>query len=450
MHLVRSGHSWSGHERNCVFLNSAHDDGATTEVARFANVSSVSGLDFPDDARSLAIVDWDHDGDLDLWFRNRTAPRLRLMRNLTNEIAPDRQHIALHLVGTSCNRDAIGARAELELSTTDSATQRIVRSVRAGEGFLSQSSKRLHFGITRGTMVQRLTVTWPGGDREEFSGLAAGTSYEIKQGTGRAVALPPRSSVALSATPYSPLPATAAARIVLPGKVLCPPLDLQPENLLTTEPLALGKTPALILFWTSSCPNCRRELTDLAQHSKQFQKAGLDVVAICLDGLDRTEEVVPSDADDAKQYLESIGFPFAAVHATRTTIERVQLFQNALFGKYPSFVVPLSLLVDAQGQVVCIYRGAFSHQALLDDCALVEQDDETLRTLAPPLVGTWITKPATRTQIADFIAGRTVASDPVMALRYYEWAIETEQDTDRQKLLQQRIDQLKSLAKNRE
>ena len=40
------GASWSGHERNCVFLN--------TSDLRFANISAVSGLDFDDDGRGLA------------------------------------------------------------------------------------------------------------------------------------------------------------------------------------------------------------------------------------------------------------------------------------------------------------------------------------------------------------------------------------------------------------
>ena len=55
--LLASGRSLSGRERNCCFLNL----GGST----FADVSAVSGFDFPDDARGLAVVDWDADGDLD-------------------------------------------------------------------------------------------------------------------------------------------------------------------------------------------------------------------------------------------------------------------------------------------------------------------------------------------------------------------------------------------------
>ena len=67
--LVRAGHSYSGHERNCCFLN--------LPGGRFANVSQLSGFDFPEDGRAVAVCDWDGDGDQDFWVANRGAPRLR-------------------------------------------------------------------------------------------------------------------------------------------------------------------------------------------------------------------------------------------------------------------------------------------------------------------------------------------------------------------------------------
>ena len=41
--LLRQGHSWSGHEKNCAFLNAGN--------GTFANVSALSGADYGDDGR---------------------------------------------------------------------------------------------------------------------------------------------------------------------------------------------------------------------------------------------------------------------------------------------------------------------------------------------------------------------------------------------------------------
>ena len=59
---IENGGSWSGRERHCCFLN--------TGTSGFADVSAITGLDFPDDGRAVAVTDWDHDGDLDVYIAN--------------------------------------------------------------------------------------------------------------------------------------------------------------------------------------------------------------------------------------------------------------------------------------------------------------------------------------------------------------------------------------------
>ena len=148
--MILEGGSFSGRERNCVFLNLGE--------GQFGNISAVSGLDFPDDARAVATVDWDHDGDLDVWVVNRSAPQLRFLRNDT----PAGAHfLRIRLMDRSGNRDGIGARLELHLK--DSPARRMIRTLRAGEGYLSQSSKWVHFGLGSSREIDRLVIRWPGG-----------------------------------------------------------------------------------------------------------------------------------------------------------------------------------------------------------------------------------------------------------------------------------------------
>ena len=124
MDLIAKGYSWSGNERNCCYLN----EGA----GRFANISHLSGLDARDDGRAIAVMDWDQDGDLDLWFRNRSAPRVRLKLNRHRPDAGKGSYVAVRLRGTKANRDGVGAVVEVVLADggkTVSDGRRLVKSV---------------------------------------------------------------------------------------------------------------------------------------------------------------------------------------------------------------------------------------------------------------------------------------------------------------------------------
>ena len=91
-------------------------------------MSAAAGFDFADDARAIAVVDWDQDGDQDLWVANRTQPRVRFLQNTTNR---PKKSVMIHLTGNRCNRDAIGARVDMQIND-----RHYSETVRAGSGFL--------------------------------------------------------------------------------------------------------------------------------------------------------------------------------------------------------------------------------------------------------------------------------------------------------------------------
>ena len=162
------GRSFSGHERNCAFLN-MHN-------GRFATASAITGFDFEDDTRALATTDWDHDGDLDVWTTNRTSPRLRFLRN---HLPRTNNYVCLLLKGSTCTRDAIGSRVKLHSTTLPDRP--LIRTCRAGDGFLSESSRWIHFGI--GTAkIEKLEVLWPDGTKQSFAALKENKHYVICQG----------------------------------------------------------------------------------------------------------------------------------------------------------------------------------------------------------------------------------------------------------------------------
>ena len=104
-------------------------------------------------SRGAAALDFDDDGDLDL-FVAHLDDRPALYRN----DAAGGNWLGLRLVGVRSNREGIGARVAVH-----AGGQRQVRESRRGSSFLGSEDPRLHFGLGGAALVDSLTVHWPGG-----------------------------------------------------------------------------------------------------------------------------------------------------------------------------------------------------------------------------------------------------------------------------------------------
>ncbi|MCP3957271.1 MAG: tetratricopeptide repeat protein [bacterium] len=397
LQLLRRGKSWSGHERNCAFLNVG---AAASGDPWFADVSAVTGLDFADDGRGLAVVDWDGDGDLDLWLANRTGPRLRLM---LNRGVPGNSSVALRLRGTRSNRDAVGARVELTIVPTSSeglgqmATQQtLVQTVHAGDGFLSQSSKWLHYGLGSDPEIERVTVRWPprhggtSGGVESFSGVRPGGRYLLVEGRGEASPVESRlADLALAPSAQESPPSAGAQRAFLPVRVPLPRLRYARFEDPGTPELEIGAGPLLVNFWATWCLPCIAELEELAAHEQRLEAAGLDVLALSVDGLAQDQTTRPADA---RRLLDSLGFPFASGMASVDLLDKVELMEEILFDRSRPFSVPASYLLDRDGRLAAIYRGRLDLETLLDDLADLDASAQRLQATSAPFPGRWIAR----------------------------------------------------------
>jgi len=371
--MIKQGRSFSGRERNCCFLNMGN--------RRFATVSAVSGLDFPDDGRAIAVVDWDHDGDLDLWISNRNAPRLRLMRN--ESTAPN-HWLDLRLIGNgkTTNRDGIGARVEVAL--TKPMVGHSVATLRAGEGFLAQSSKWLHFGLGAATTVGAVTVTWPGGQTEVFTGMDVDRRYALAQGSGRPrpIRVESRSLVLTPSTPKLPTP-SSEARIPLAVR-----LPLPQETYLrfdgTRQRLARRKDRALLVnLWSPSCRPCVAELKEMVRAERQLRDAGVDVLALAVDALDARQAKTAA----AEDLLAGLKFPFHAGRAEVRLVEDFQRLHDDLILMRKPMPIPCSFLIDRRGRLAVIYEGPVDVGQLVEDAGLDPQGYQQRWELAACLPG---------------------------------------------------------------
>ena len=120
-----------------------------------------TGADTKRDSRGVAAADLDRDGRIDLVIANNNAPPTILM----NYLSSAGRWVELELVGSTSNRDAVGAAVRLTAGGTT-----MVRTVEAGSGYSAQSAHTLHFGIADAAELELLEVRWPSGEVEVLSG----------------------------------------------------------------------------------------------------------------------------------------------------------------------------------------------------------------------------------------------------------------------------------------
>jgi enediyne biosynthesis protein E4 len=125
--------------------------------------SAGSGLVPVKSSRGAAFDDLDDDGRVDAAITN-ARDRPTIIRN----VSPGGHWLQLRLVGTRSNRDAIGARVEVE-----AGSRRQVAEVAGGRGYQGHFGSRLSFGLGEAARVERVRVRWPAGGTTVLEDVAA-------------------------------------------------------------------------------------------------------------------------------------------------------------------------------------------------------------------------------------------------------------------------------------
>jgi hypothetical protein len=127
-------------------------------------------------SRGCAFGDFDNDGDIDVLILNMNDyPSL-----LRNDGGNQNNWIKIKLLGTKCNRTAIGARVRV---VTGNHVQ--MDEVHSGTSVMSQNDLRLHFGLGQVKQIDLIEVKWPTTQKiEKFTNIEANQFLTIKEGSG--------------------------------------------------------------------------------------------------------------------------------------------------------------------------------------------------------------------------------------------------------------------------
>lgn len=148
-------------QRNRIFRN----DGDLT----FNDMSENWGFRDKDISQGMVTADLDNDGDLDLVI-NRMNDEAALFNNIG-----DADRLAIRLVGSQPNSQAIGAKLRL----IGGEIEKQYKEISSGGDYLSGSDPLVVFAANKENKNQVLNITWPDGSLSTIDSLKSNRIYEI-------------------------------------------------------------------------------------------------------------------------------------------------------------------------------------------------------------------------------------------------------------------------------
>jgi hypothetical protein len=122
--------------------------------------------------RGACFGDYDNDGDIDAYIVNLNDRGAFLRNNKGNQ----NNWITLNLIGTVSNRDGIGARIKVTSGGKGQTNQK-----KSTSGYLSQNDPRMHFGLAKNEMVDRIEIKWPSGKLQVLENIKVNQILTVKE-----------------------------------------------------------------------------------------------------------------------------------------------------------------------------------------------------------------------------------------------------------------------------
>jgi tetratricopeptide (TPR) repeat protein len=364
--LIRSDGTWSGFERNVFYANN-HD-------GTFSDVSGAVGLDFIEDGRSFALADFDHDGRLEVFLKNRNAPQLRLLKNVAKDLPPS---IAFRLQGTKSNRDAIGAVVTVE---TESGRQ--TRMLQAGSGFLSQHSKEIFFGLGNAKGSVRASIRWPSALVQELKELPLNHCIWVEEGSTPARVKPfkeqrPGQVATFERQEQDALPTAVETWLLAP--VAAPDFSLRDLANQTRTLASFHGKPVLLNFWTTQSLHCEEDMKVFHRLNQRWTAEGLQLLTVNVEDSRESERV--------RAWARQRGYSYPILQRSDDTTGIYDILYRYLFDRHRDLGLPTSFLIDDKGNIVKVYQGPLNAEHVEHDFQHIPQSFAERLALALPFPG---------------------------------------------------------------
>jgi hypothetical protein len=145
------------------------------QAGKFVDVTANAGaaLHHEMPARGVAFGDLNNDGWIDMAINVNNGPAVIL----ENSGVPGNHWLTIDTIGTSSNRDGIGARIRV---VTESGPDQYAM-VATASSYLSSSDKRAHFGLGENREVKLVEIQWPSGRTQRLEHVPADQIMHVRE-----------------------------------------------------------------------------------------------------------------------------------------------------------------------------------------------------------------------------------------------------------------------------
>ena len=177
---------------------------------------------------------------------------------------------------------------------------------------------------------------------------------------------------------------TSISRVLLVERLPLAPYGIPSFENAARKVADLAGAPALIHLWTSSHESGRAGLEDMARARDAL--AGTDVRVVTL----TTDE--GGALVRARRVLDELGLGQDAGYCDAHALDGMRVVMLEILGFFNRIPHPLTLLVDAKGQVCAVYLGLADPERMAADARTVASMNTKLKNLRKLEGGRWLTQ----------------------------------------------------------